>query len=224
MQKNSYQGKFIVFEGIDGSGKSTQSQLLVEHLKKAGFKVAFIKFPQYNTKSGGLIEKYLAGEYGKVGPYPASVFYAVDRFDGGFKIREWLSKGYIVVADRYVGSNIGHQGGKIHTKKERERFFKWLYDLEYRIFQIPSPTVSFILRVPPKVAQLLRRKLASQEHRQLDIHERDLLHLKNAQHAYLHVLKVFPKDFTAIECVPKGILLAPEIIHEQIWQEVQKIL
>ena len=153
------QGKFFVFEGIDGSGKSTQTNLLAEYLKKRGYKVIKIDFPQYGNKSAGLVEKYLSGEYGdaeKVGPYRASIFYACDRYDANFQLKKYLKEGRVVVSDRYVGSNMAHQGGKIKSQKEREKFFAWLYELEYEIFKIPKPTKSFFLHVPLEIAHKLR--------------------------------------------------------------------
>ena len=107
MLKNQYSGKFVVIEGLDGSGKSTQSKLLTERLKKEGREVVTIDFPQYGTKSAGLVEEYLNGKYGtaeQVGPYRASVFYACDRYDASSKIKKWLSEGKIVVSDRYIVS------------------------------------------------------------------------------------------------------------------------
>lgn len=227
MQKNTYPGKFIVFEGIDGSGKSTQLKLLLHRLKKEGYDTAFFDFPQYGEKSAGLVEEYLSGAYGsarEVGPYRASIFYACDRYDASFQLDKYLKEGKIVLSDRYVGSNMAHQGGKIKSHKEREKFFAWLYELEYGIFGIPKPTKSFFLHVPLEITHKLRENPERRKKKKKDIHERDLQHLKNAQHAYLHAMKVFPKDFTSVECAPKGILFAPEIVHEQIWQEVQKIL
>src|SRR3990172_11995897 len=106
-------GKLIVIDGTDGSGKATQTKLLIKRLKKEGSKTAALEFPQYGAKSAGLIENYLAGLYGtadEVGPYRASVFYAVDRYDASQKIRRWLTEGRVVVADRYVTANMGHQG------------------------------------------------------------------------------------------------------------------
>ncbi len=120
-------GKLIVFEGIDGSGKSTQSKLFKRYLEKQGEEVIEISFPQYGKKSAGLIEEYLKGVYGsaeEVGPYRASIFFACDRYDASFQIKEWLEKGKIVIADRYVSSNAGHQGGKINNPQERTNFLK----------------------------------------------------------------------------------------------------
>ena len=220
MKKRRKKSQFIVFEGIDGAGKTTQTKLLMKHLKKTGRKVVFIHFPQYQTKSGGLIENYLQGQYGKVGPYQASVFYAADRFDGGLRIKQWLKDGYIVVADRYLASNIGHQGGKIRDIKEREKFFRWLYYFEYGIFQIPKPRLSFLLKMPPRIAQQLIKKHG----KKLDIHERDILHLQHADQAYRHATKVFPRDFQIIDSMNGKTLRSPKDIHNEVWNKVQKLL
>src|SRR4030042_2267814 len=142
MIKNPYSGKFIVFEGLDGSGKSTQSKLLVNHFKKERHKTIKIDFPQYGTRVAGLVEEYLNGKYGgseEVGPYRAAIFYACDRYDASFKIKKWLKEGKIVIANRYVTANMGHQGGKIANPLERKNYFSWLYELEYEIFNIPKP-------------------------------------------------------------------------------------
>ena len=220
MKKKRKKSQFIVFEGIDGAGKTTQTNLVIKHLKRIKKKVASIHFPQYQTKSGGLIENYLQGQYGKVGPYQASVFYAADRFDGGFRIRKLLMEGYIVVADRYLASNIGHQGGKIRDVKEREKFFRWLYYFEYGLFQIPMPTISFLLKMPPRIAQRLLKKHG----KKLDIHEKDIRHLEHADQAYRHTTKVFPREFQVINSMNGKTLRSPKDIHDEVWAKIAKLL
>ncbi len=148
---DKYPGKLIVIDGTDGSGKTTQLKLLKEKLENEGYSVKETDFPQYNTKSAGLVEEYLSGKYGQadeVTPYQSSIFYAVDRFDASFKIKQWLKDGYIVLSNRYVSSSLGHQGGKIDNPLERKDFFNWLYDLEYQIFNLPKPDLSLILYAP----------------------------------------------------------------------------
>lgn len=230
-------GKFIVFEGIDGSGKSTQMKLLVKRLEKEGYDVVTIDFPQYGQKSAGPTEEYLNGRYGAsldVGPYRASALFAVDHYDGSFKIKEWLKKGKIVVSDRYFQSNIGHQGGKIKDKKERKKFLKWLYGLELGIFGIPNPDITLILKVPPRVSQVMvgnindekkkARKKLYLGNKKRDLHEKDINHLIDAERSYLEAAKEFPKDFTLVDCMEREELLSPEIIHQKVWKIVNKIL
>lgn len=234
MLKKLHKGKFIVIEGIDGSGKATQTKLLIHRLKKEGFKTKTIDFPQYGTKSAGPVEEYLNGKYGtpeKIGPYRASIFYACDRYDASFKIKKWLSEKKIVVSDRYIASNIGHQGGKIKDKKERKKYLKWLYNLEYDIFKIPKPDITFILKTSPESSRKLSPKITDKEkkkkrkaylgNKKRDIHEKDLNHLQNALSSYLEAAKEFPKDFKVIECFKNKKLLPPETIHQKVWEEIK---
>ena len=229
MRNNPYPGKFIVFEGLDGSGKSIQTNLLVSHLKKEAYRTEKIDFPQHGKKSAGLVDEYLNGKYGsalEVGPYRASIFYACDRYDASFKIRKWLKEEKIVVSDRYVASNIGHQGGKIKNKKERKTFLKWLYNLEYNIFGIPKPDITFILKTSPKLAREMASKITDEEKKKKriaylgnkirDIHERDLSHLARTLDSYLEAAKEFPKEFKIIECMKNNKFIPPEIIHQEI--------
>ena len=232
MKKNNA-GKFIVFEGIDGSGKSTQAKLLVRHLIKEGFEIAKIDFPQYGTKSASLVEEYLNGKYGspeEVGPWAASLFYACDRYAASPRIKKWLREGRIVISDRYIASNIGHQGGKIRDKKERKKYLKWLYNLEYEIFKIPKPNITFILKTSPQSSKRLSPKIKDKEKRKKrkvylgnkirDIHEKNLNHLTLALNSYLEAAKEFPKEFKVIECFENGKLLSPEIVHQKVWEKV----
>jgi dTMP kinase len=223
-------GTFIVLEGTDGSGKTAQFKLLVSRLRREGFGVATFDFPQYNKPSSYFVKEYLNGRYGgwnEVGPYKASLFYAMDRFDVGMRIQKRLKEGRVVVANRYVPSNMGHQGAKIAGEKARAAFFRWLYNLEYRFLGIPKPTKNIILHVPARIAQ----KLISQKGRReylggvkLDIHEADIKHLKRAEKTYLLLPKIFPREFRLIECFEAGRLLSIAEIHEKIWRLVSRIL
>lgn len=223
-----YPGKFIVIDGTDGSGKATQVEILVNRFRKAGFDVEIADFPQYNTKSAGLVEEYLSGKYGEandITPYQASIFYAVDRYDASWKIRHWLQAGKIVIANRYVSSNMGHQGGKIQNSLERKIFFNWLDELEYKIFDIPRPDLSIILHVEAEIAQQLAKQRARTDWdgSTKDIHERNLDHLKNAEQVYLEIAHSFP-DFKLIKCTINDRLLSREEINDLIWIYVKQVL
>lgn len=225
MQAN---GKLIVLEGIDGSGKGTQARLLLGRLARERFKSAAVSFPQYGKKSAGLIEEYLNGKYGAVDPYAASLFYAVDRFDASIEIRKILAKGQIVILDRYVDSNAGHQGAKISDQTERGRFLNWLYETEYNILGVPQPDVVLILTLNPKTAQLNVGKKDARKYLKAgkthDIHEADKAHLKKAQDSYLWLARKHPKNHIVIECMNKRKLMPPEKIHEKIWSIIAPII
>jgi dTMP kinase len=222
-------GLFIVFDGTDGSGKATQTELLARKLKKKERRVEKIDFPQYGRKSAGLVEEYLKGEYGsasEVGPYRASIFYACDRYAASFQIRKWLEAGKIVIANRYTAANMGHQGGKIKNKSDRRRYFRWLYDLEYRIFGIPKPDLNIILHVEASIAQKLalqKNKLKYLKKNKSDIHERDLKHLKDAEKVYLEISRTLP-HISLVECMEKGILMTKKEVHALVWEKIRKRL
>jgi len=231
MKRDNKKGKFFVFEGIDGCGKATQANLLADFLKREGFSVEKIDFPQHGQRSSALVDDYLNGKYGgseDVGPYTASIFYAVDRYDASFKIRKWLNEGKMVISDRYIVSNIGHQGGKlIGSKRKWKKYVSWLYDLEYGIFGIPRPDHTFILKTSVDLSLGMAHNVTNKEKqnrreaylgssKKQDIHEKDKSHLSNALRSYLLVAKEFPKDFKVIECLSGGGMLSPEIISEKI--------
>jgi len=225
-------GKFIVIDGVDGSGKATQTQLLVERLVKSGYKVKKIDFPQYGTNFfGQLVGRYLAGEFGgsaDVSPYLASVLYAADRFESSGQIKKWLEKGYIVIADRYVSANQIHQGGKIKNLKERKKFLEWLEKMEFGVFNIPRPQAIIYLDIPLKFSvELLKNKTAKSRKKYLknkkDIHESDLAHLINAKKSAVNLIKK-NNNWIKIDCVKNGGLLSREQINNIVWNAVKNIL
>lgn len=222
-------GKLIIIDGGDGSGKATQLKLLADKLKTLNYAIEVIDFPQYGQKSAGMVEEYLNGHYGtaeEVGPYGASIFFAIDRYDASFKIREWLKDGKIVLSNRYVASNMAHQGGKIKNDIERQIYFKWLHELEYDIFCIPRPDANLILHVNAEVGQKLVDKKGHRDYvggTKRDIHESDINHLKSAVDVYIEIAQTFD-DFTMIECMNDGNIMSLEEIHEKILKAALEII
>lgn len=214
-------GRFFVIDGTDGSGKATQTKLLISRMLRENLPVQTITFPQYGQKSAGPVEEYLAKKFGEpdqVGSRRASIFYAVDRYAASGKITDWIDEGNHVVADRYVASNMGHQGSKERRKEERMAFYKWNDELEYGTFKIPRPDLNIILHVPAAVSMQLIEKRGNQK----DAHE-NLEHLTAAENTYLEIASTFP-GFRLIECVEDGKLLSPEKVHEKVWDAVQSVL
>ncbi len=224
-----HKGTFIVIEGTDGSGKGTQFQLLADRLTEAGYDVATFDFPQYDKPSSYFVREYLNGKYGtadQVGPYTGSLFYALDRFESGNDIRAALDAGKVVLANRFVGSNMAHQGTKFQHAEERRGYFIWLDNLEFEMLRVPRPDVSFVLRVPAETAQQLvdQKEARSYTDKKRDIHEADLSHLQRAVTVYDEMCELFPQDFSRVDCVRNGELLNIESVQELLWQRISPLL
>lgn len=179
-------GKLIVIEGVDSSGKQTQTEMLFKRLKDEGLNVKTVSFPDYESDFSLPVRRYLAGDLGddpkSVNAYAASTFYAIDRY-ASFK-RDWgefYNSGGIIIADRYVTSNIVHQASKV-DKSEKEDFINWLSDLEYKKMGLPVPDCVIFLDMPPEFARMLMAKRLNKitGEAQKDIHERDKNHLETS--------------------------------------------
>lgn len=222
------QGKLIVIEGTDGSGKATQFELAIKYLRDQGKEAEVFDFPQYGKKSAGPVEEYLSGKYGGLHDVPAktaSLLYAVDRFDASFKIRAALKAGKIVLANRYVLSNAAHQGAKLADPSERQKFLRWLYELEYGILKLPRPDLIIFLHVPAEIGYQLVLKKAKRPHLQgkaQDIHEADLDYLKAVEAVYRE-LAASDSAVKTIECAPEGVLLGIEDIHNRVLKTINPV-
>jgi len=223
-------GKFIVIEGTDGSGKGTQFAKLQERLVDTNVEFETFDFPQYGEPSAYFVEQYLNGEYGTpddIGPYRGSTYYAMDRYQASFKMREALESGKWVIANRYVGSNMGHQGGKIHDDEERKKYFTWLDDFEFSIMGIPKPDLNIVLHMPADEAQKLVDQKKQRQYlgdKKRDIHEDDLDHLKNAEKVYVEICDLFPDTFTKIECMDGDRLMSIDEVSDLIWQKIEPLI
>jgi dTMP kinase len=210
-------GRLIAIEGTDGSGKATQSKLFAQWLQGQGHDVQTADFPRYHQPSAYFVEKYLSGGYGDLaanGPYRSSLFYALDRFDASFGIRQALAAGKTVVTDRYVGSNMGHQGSKIASASDRRDYFVWNEHLEYDILGLPRPDLNIFLHMPTAIA----RRLIDQRGRH-DLHEDDQDHLEKAEQSFMQVCEIFPQAYVKIECAISG---QPRAIAD-IQAEIQEL-
>lgn len=208
-------GILIVLEGGDGSGKTAQTKLLLEYLQKKKILVKTIDFPQYTDSFfGKFIARFLQGEFGRldeINPYLLSIIYAEDLEEAKAQMEQWLSKGNIVLANRYVSSNLAHQSGRL-PKEKRDEFIKWDLELEYEINKLPKEDLIIYLHVPYTVSQ----KLLATKKRKADMVEKDQKYLRNSEKAYMHLAKKFP-HWKTIECVDTtGNIRSVEEIHEDI--------
>jgi len=219
-------GKLIVLEGTDGSGKSTQFQLLTEHLQQDGKVFQKLVFPQYSEPSSALIRMYLGGEFGSnpsdVNAYAASAFYAVDRYASYKKgWGQWYEDGGLILSDRYTTSNAVHQASKEPPEK-REEFLKWLYEFEYDRLGLPRPDLTIYLDVPTAFTEQMMRSREQATNTQADIHEKDMQYLATCRETGKAAAAYY--GWNVIQCVRDGAMCSREDIHEEIYRLVRQCL
>lgn len=216
-------GKLIVIEGLDGSGKATQANLLYAYLRENGKAVRKVSFPDYESNSSALVKMYLAGEFGShpddVNAYAASSFYAVDRYASFKKNWEQDWKNGIVIADRYTTSNAIHQCSKL-PKEQWDEFLDWLFDFEYRLLGIPKPRIVIYLRVDPNISQKLMTERYHGHEEQKDIHEKDINYLSRCRDAADYCAKKL--DWKIIECCEEDRMRSIEDIQTDIINHIKK--
>ena len=201
-------GQLIVIEGLDGSGKATQANLLLEALAARGKPVRKVSFPNYASDASAPIRMYLAGEFGKdpsaVNAYAASTFFAVDRYASYKKDwAEFYENGGIIIADRYTTSNAVHQCSKL-PKEQWDSFLSWLFDFEYRLMGIPAPDRVIYLQVDPTVSQKLMTGRYRGDESKKDIHESNLSYLDRSREAAEYCAKAL--GWRTVCCVREGAL------------------
>lgn len=224
-------GALFVIEGIDGSGKATQTDLLYQYLQQSlltdSRMVHKISFPDYDSPSSSLVKMYLNGDFGQdpnaVNAFAASILFAVDRF-ASFRT-SWQSQyaqGDIILADRYTTSNMIHQAGKLSNLSEKQQFLDWLADLEYRIFALPRPTAVFFLDMPPVCSLMLRQKRnALKPDLHQDIHEKNEAYLLKAYENAITIAQ--HQNWQIISCVKDQKIRSIEDIHQEIVQQIETL-
>jgi len=211
-------GKIVVFEGIDGSGKSTQFKTLCRYLEENGRDFRRIVFPQYDEPSSALIRMYLGGEFGRnpgdVSAYAASTFYAVDRYASYRKVwQTYYENGGLLIADRYTTSNAIHQGAKLQ-EAEREEFFRWLYDFEYRIMGLPAPDVVLYMDLPLENAVRNMRSREADTATSADIHEAANDYLRKCLACGAHAAEHY--GWRRVACTADGAMRPVEEIAGEV--------
>ena len=221
-------GKLIVIEGTDCSGKGTQSGILLKRFEEENRKVIKMSFPMYDTPTGRIIggpylgkESFCHGWFkegaNNVPAKVASLYYAADRLYNIDVINHYLDNDYIVILDRYVTSNMGHQAGKIKDKNERYEMFKWLEKLEYDLLELPQPDIKLFLHMPYTYSKKLQNNRV-----ELDEHELSEDNLINAENAYLEMTALF--DFIKIEGVKDNNIRSIEEISDEIYNKISELL
>lgn len=218
--------KLIVIEGLDGSGKSTQAELLEKSLKENGVNYRKIKLPDYESPSSTLVKMYLSGDFGKeaaaVNAYAAGAFYAVDRY-ASFNL-DW-KKDYdsdtLIIADRYATSNSIYQMEKV-PPEEWDSYLEWSYDFEYRKLGIPVPDAVIFLDMPVEVSQRLMTERYGGDESEKDVHESDVEYLKNCRKSALYAAK--KQGWYIVECSDGREPYPIESIHEKIMEIIKEVL
>ena len=216
---------FIVLEGVDGSGKSTQIANLQRMFAEQGIPTQYLHFPRFDAPYfGDLIARFLRGELGsieQVDPYIVAMLYAGDRRDAAAMIRGWMNEGKVVICDRYVYSNIGYQCAKVADVAEREKLREWILSLEYDYFAIPRPDVSLFLDVPFAFTErkLIQEVREGDDRAYLngkkDIHEQSLDLQRAVRQVYVDAAE-HDENMFVVDCSSEGEMAAPEVIFERI--------
>lgn len=218
-------GKLIVFEGIDGSGKSTQFEMMCKRLSDEGRQFKRLVFPRYSEPSSALIKMYLGGDFGEnpdsVNAYAASSFYAVDRY-ASF-IQDWCEyhkSGGLILTDRYTTSNALHQGAKI-APAEREDFFKWLYDYEFNLLGLPAPDIVFFMDIDATFAATRLERRQNETGTDADIHEKNMQYLENCAQSGNQAASQF--GWHRIRCIHEDAERDTKEIHTEIYDTISML-
>lgn len=222
-------GKLLVIEGTDCSGKETQAKKAVEYFKNKGVKIYEYSFPNYESTTGKIVGgPYLGKSYicegwfsegaTNVDPLVASAYYAADRRYNIPEINKHLENGDIVLLDRYVESNMAHQGGKIKDPKKRQEIYQKLDTLEFEIMELPRPDAVIFLYMPFEYAAILKKNRAESA----DQHESNKEHLEQAEKAYLELTEKY--NYIKVDCVKNDVIRTIDDISSEVVSRIEEII
>lgn len=224
---------FIVLEGLDGAGKSTQIAKLRAMFDEMGVASEYLHFPRFDAPVyGDLIARFLRGDLGTVegvNPYLVALLYAGDRADAARQIRAWQGDGKVVIVDRYVYSNIGYQCAKIADREARKTLREWILHTEYEEFNIPRPDLSLFLDVPFAFTERKLTETREGDDRNYlqggkDIHEASLDLQRRVREVYLEAAEAYD-DLRVVDCSTKeGAMASPEEIYRRIMRFVEPLV
>lgn len=224
---------FIVLEGLDGAGKSTQIAKLREMFRSKGIESEYLHFPRFDAPVyGELIARFLRGDLGSVesvNPYLVALLYAGDRADAATMIGQWLADGKVVIVDRYVYSNIGYQCAKLSNRAERQTLREWILSTEFEEFGIPRPDLSLFLDVPFSFTERKLSEVREGDDRTYlqggkDIHEASLDLQRRVREVYLESAQA-GDDLKVVDCsTSDGSMATPDHIFERIMEHLRPIL
>ena len=219
-------GKLIVIEGLDGSGKSTQTALVKERIEQCGKNIKQIKLPDYESDSSALVRMYLAGEFGSnpndVNTYATSLFYTVDRYANYTKVwKDDYLNGTVILADRYTTSNAVHQMVKL-PKDKWDEYLEWLEDIEYNKVAIPKPDAVIFLDMPVDVSQRLMTERYSGDEKKKDVHEANVAYLNACHESALYAADKL--GWFVVKCSDGKTPRSIEEINNDIFKEIKGIV
>lgn len=220
-------GKLFVIEGLDGSGKQTQSELITKRLNEEGINALRASYPNYDSPSSALVKMYLNGDFGKdannIDPKIASTFYAIDRYATyKTKYEEFYNNGGIIICDRYSTSNMLHQGCKITDTNKKEEYLNWLDSLEYDLYKIPRPNKVFFLDINPAVSKKLieNRKNKFTKEEKKDIHESNFKYLLSSYKNASYLKEKY--KWININCIKDDKLKSINEINDDLYNYIKK--
>lgn len=215
-------GKIIVIEGVNDSGKETQSKLLAKTLKEEGYKVVEFSFPMYKSPTGKIFKNCVLGKdgngyfeegYENLDPYVVCLYTAADRKYHKEKIEKYLKNDYIVILNRYTSSNMAHQGSRYSDSEERFYMYQWIDKLEYWLLKLPKPDCTILLKVPAKYLNQLSEKQVTFNFQE------DIFNQDSVLKAYIELSELYNWD--SIDCVSNNKMKSVEEIHEEIMKIVR---